>query len=107
MKQAVEVFDGYGDRELLEENLNAWLRSEPRHVVSLQATESRIFIRWRTGNGNHRHAPPFFKIFSTMSNGGAPGHRFREFFDQHPNANVVAETCNDFFLVWLWVDETG
>ena len=106
MRQEVAVFDGYGESTRLEKKLTDWLLAEPRHVMSLQSTEARIFIRWRAGNGFHRHAPVFFKVFNTLTNGSTPEQKFKEFFDEHPNASIVAETCNEFFLIWLWADES-
>jgi hypothetical protein len=104
--QQVAVFDGYGNRALMEERLNTWLLAEPRHILSMQATEARLFIRWRRNGSAHRHSPVYFKLFNTLSNGSTPEARFKEFFEQHPTANIVLETCNEFFLFWLWADET-
>lgn len=106
MPQQIAIFDGYGELERLETKLNAWLHAEPRHVLSMQANESRLFIRWRKGNEHHRREPAYIKILSTLTNGSTPEARFREFFEEHPTANIQVETCNEFFLFWLWVDET-
>lgn len=105
MPQQIAIFDGYGDREYIEKKLNDWLLAEPRHILSIQATEARLFVRWRKGNG-HRHSPVYFKVFNTMMNGSTPESRFKEFLEQHPTIIVVLETCNVFFLFWLWADET-
>ena len=105
MHQRIAIFDGYGERERLEARLNKWLHEEPRHILSIQANASRLFIRWRKGNDHHRHSPSFFKLFSTTTNGSTPEARFKEFLEEHPTVEIICEACNDFFLFWLWADE--
>ena len=78
MPQQVAVFDGYGDRPRIEKKLNDWLLAEPRHILSMHATEARLFIRWRKNGDFHRHAPAYIKLFNTLSNGSTPETRFRE-----------------------------
>lgn len=104
MPQQIAIFDAYGEQDRLEEKLNAWLYAEPRHVLSMQANESRLFIRWRKGNG-HRHSPAYIKIMSTLTNGSTPEARFKEFFEENPTANIQVEACNDYFLFWLWTHD--
>jgi hypothetical protein len=106
MRQAVDVFDGYGSRQLLEQRLNAWLTEKPRDILGVHATELRLFIHWRPSLDNQPRSAVFVKLFKTLPNGTGPDAQFAEFFNEHPNALVVHRTGNDSFLFWFWHDET-
>ncbi len=103
--QKVKVFSGYGDTARLEGQINGWLLAEPRKVLSIQATDLRLFIRWQPGVDFHRHSPSFFSLFRTMANGQAET-QFDAFFEEHPNAKIIFEAVNQSFIFWFWADET-
>ena len=102
--QQVKIFDGYGHLPNLEGKINAWLNAEPRKILSVQATDLRLFIRWRPARDLQRR-PAYFKLFHTLENGLAEAH-FKEFFSEHPNIEVIFEAVNGSFIFWFWADET-
>lgn len=104
MKQAVEIFDGYGGRERLEKLINAWLQAAPREVLGIQATSLRLFVHWREGVVDTRGDTMFMKLFKTLPNGSDPAKQFASFFQEHPNAVVVHRAGNGSFLFWYWRD---
>jgi hypothetical protein len=98
--QQVKVFDGYGDLQRLEAKFNSWLDAEPRRVLSLMATDLRLFVRWRPARDVQRSGLARFKLFRTMDN-GATEERFREFFLENPDTEIALEVCNQSFIIWL------
>jgi len=106
MKQAVEIFDGYGARQLLEKRLNEWLNAQPRTILGVQATSLRLFIHWRSTRLDTRDSPVFVKLFKTLPNGTSPAEQFAAFFNEHPRARVLHHAGNGSFLFWFCRDES-
>jgi len=104
MRQAVEIFDGYGSRHTLEKRLNDWLHAEERDILGVQATQLRLFIHWRPSTGSQRRDALFIRLFKTLPNGSDPAEQFATFFKEHPGVQIAHRAENDSFLFWFFRD---